>query len=432
MGKLAINGGSKIRTNLFPPYRVIGIEEEQAAVSVIRSGILSKYLGCWEEDFYGGSQVRNLEQEWASFFESNNAVSVNSATSALYCAVGAIGISPGDEVIVSPYTMCASATAPIIYGGIPVFADIEEDYYCLDPKSVEERITDKTKAIIVVNIFGQPHNAKRIREIADKYNLYIIEDNAQGPGALYDEKYAGTLGDIGVFSLNYHKHIHCGEGGIAVTDNDELAERMRLIRNHAEAVVKGKGYTNIVNMVGFNLRMTEIEAAIARQQLKKLNKLVDERIRNVEYLSQKLKAIPCIRLPKVREKTKHVYYMQPLEYCGDDIGIDRNKYVDAVKAELMETELRESEGVRVESGYCTPLYMQPMYQRGIAFGKDGYPFKQSEVSYSKGLCPKCEEIEKRIIVHDLIRPGMTRQDLDDVFSAFEKVYFYRDELLDNT
>ena len=237
MSKLAINGGEKVRNKLFPAYRVIGKEEEEAASAVVRSGVLSKYLGCWEDDFYGGTQVRSLEYEWAEYFGAKNAIAVNSATSALYCAMGAIGLCPGDEVIVSPYTMCASATAPLIYGGIPAFADIERDYYCLDPDSVLDKITDKTKAIIVVNIFGQPHNADRIREIAKEHNLFVIEDNAQGPGAQYDGKYAGTLGDIGVFSLNYHKHIHCGEGGIAVTDDDELAERIRMIRNHAEAVV---------------------------------------------------------------------------------------------------------------------------------------------------------------------------------------------------
>lgn len=428
MSKLAINGGEKVRNKLFPAYRVIGKEEEEAASAVVRSGVLSKYLGCWEDDFYGGTQVRSLEYEWAEYFGAKNAIAVNSATSALYCAMGAIGLCPGDEVIVSPYTMCASATAPLIYGGIPAFADIERDYYCLDPDSVLDKITDKTKAIIVVNIFGQPHNADRIREIAKEHNLFVIEDNAQGPGAQYDGKYAGTLGDIGVFSLNYHKHIHCGEGGIAVTDDDELAERIRMIRNHAEAVVENKGYTNLINMVGFNLRMTEIEAAIARQQLKKLKGLVDERIANVQYLSDKLSQIPCIGTTAVREKATHVYYMHPLSYKREKMQISREKYVDAVKAELMETELRESEGVRVEAGYCKPLYLQPLYQKKTAFGEKGYPFSLSNVSYDKGLCPNCERIEDSIILHDLMRPGMNKADLDDVFYAFEKVYEYRKEL----
>ena len=431
MAKLAINGGNKIRTTLFPPYDVIGKEEEAAAVEVIRSGIVSIFLGCWEDDFYGGPQVRALEEEWADYFKIKNAVSVNSATSALYCAVGALGIEPGDEVIVSPYTMCASATAPLIYGAIPVFADIEENYYCLDPESVEQRITSRTKAIIVVNIFGQPHDAERIREIADKHGLKVIEDNAQAPGAMCDGKYAGTFGDIGVFSLNYHKHIHCGEGGIAVTNDDNLAERMRLIRNHAEAVVDDKGYDDFVNMVGFNLRMTEIEAAISRQQLKKLKGLVETRIENVNYLSKRLSELPGITPASVRENATHVYYMHPLTYDISKTGVSREKFVEAVKAELMPTTRRESEGVRVEAGYTRPLYLLSLYQKQKAFGGQGYPFNLvPSISYEKGLCPVCEDIqENKLILHDLMRPGMTKKDLDDVYSAFEKVCENKEELL---
>lgn len=422
MAELAIKGGEKVRKDLFPAYKVIGEEEEKAVVQVIRSGILSKYLGCWEADFYGGPQVKALEEEWAAYFGAKNAVSVNSATSALYCAVGAAGIQPGDEVIVSPYTMCASATAPIIYGGIPVFADIEKDYFCLDPDSIEERITPRTKAIIVVNIFGQPHNAERIRKIAKEHNLVIIEDNAQGPGATYNGEYAGTLGDIGVFSLNYHKHIHCGEGGIAVTNDNELAERMRLIRNHAEAVVGDKEYDNLINMVGFNLRMTEVEAAIAREQLKKLKRLVDERISNVNYLIEKFQDIPCIKTVPVRSECSHVYYMHPLMYDEKAVGIERELFVEAVRAELAPTKLRETEGVRVEAGYCTPLYLLPIYQKRIAFGGGGYPFAGHTINYERGLCPNCEDVQNKIILHDLMRPGVTHDDLDDVYRAFRKVY----------
>ena len=430
MAKLAINGGEKIRKTMFPAYKVIGEEEEAAVVKVVRSGILSKFLGCWEDDFYGGPQVRALEEEWAAYFGVKHAISVNSATSALYAAVGALGIEPGDEVIVSPYTMCASSTAPLIYNAIPVFADIERNYFCLDPDSVEKRITEKTKAIIVVNLFGQPYNMERINAIAKKHNLKVIEDNAQGPGAKYGEKYAGTLGDIGVFSLNYHKHIHCGEGGIAVTNDDELAERLRLIRNHAEACVDDKGYSNLSNMIGFNMRMTEIEAAIAREQLKKLEKLVVERIDNVNYLNNKFASLPCVEVLPQRDNCRHVYYMHPLIYHKENANnISREKYVEAVKAELMPTELREGEGVRVEYGYCKPLYMQSIFQKRIAYGRNNYPFLDSAVDYSQGICPICEQMHNELLItHDLMRPGMSRQDLDDVYAAFEKVYNNLDEI----
>lgn len=428
MAKLAINGGKKVREDYFPAYKVIGKEEETAAVEVIRSGVLSKYLGCWDKDFFGGPQVNKLEEEWADYFGAKYAVSVNSATSALICAVGALGIAEGDEVIVSPYTMTASASAPLFYNAVPVFADVESEYFCLNPKSVEERITSRTKAIIAVNIFGQPHAADEIKEIAKRHNLYVIEDNAQGPGALYGDRFAGTLGDIGVFSLNYHKHIHCGEGGVAVTDNEDIATRLRLIRNHAEAVVEDMGYTNYINMVGFNMRMTEIEASIAREQLKKLSGFVDRRVTNVEYLNSKLKNLPIVRIPKVRENVKHIYYQQPLFY-EETKGVPREKFVEAVKAELMPTKLREDEGVKVGCGYVKPLYQQPLFQKKIVYHDDGFPFNNSDVDYRAGICPVCEELHyKTLITHDLMHSEMTKQDLDDVYNAFEKVYENLDEL----
>lgn len=428
MSVLAINGGNKVRTKLFPAYRVIGKEEEEAVSEVLRSGILSKYLGCWADDFYGGPQVQAMEDEWARYYGVKHAISVNSATSALYCAVGAIGVNPGDEVIVSPYTMCASATAPLIYNAIPVFADIEYDYYCLNPRDIEKKITEKTKAIIVVDILGQTYDVDALHKIAEKYGLYVIEDNAQGPLATYHGKYAGTLGDIGVFSLNYHKHIHCGEGGVLVTDNDELAERMRLIRNHAEAVVESKGVKNLSNMFGFNFRMTEIEAAITRQQLKKLKWLVEERRKNVKYLEDNLQQIEFLKMPKVREGCEHSYYIHALKYKEELTGVSRERFVDAVQAELMPIELRETEGVKLSLGYKTPLYKQPIFQNKIVYGNTQYPFPK-ELDYRNADCPMCERLcSTETIFHELMRPYMTTEDLNDVIDAFYKVAQNLDEL----
>jgi len=151
-----------------------------------------------------------------------HAVSVNSATSGLYCAVGAVGVGPGDEVIVSPYTMAASATAALVYNAVPVFADIEPDCFCLSAESVAQKITERTKAILVVDIFGQPYDVDGINALAKKHGLIVIEDAAQAPGATFRGRFAGTLGDIGVYSLNYHKHIHSGEGGVVVTDDLQM------------------------------------------------------------------------------------------------------------------------------------------------------------------------------------------------------------------
>lgn len=428
--KLAINGGKKVRTTKFPPYLPIGEEEFKRVEEVFKSGTFSRFLGCWHEDFFGGNQIQALEKEWAEFFGVKHAIAVNSATSALYCAVGAIDIEPFDEVIVSPYTMSASATAPLVYNAIPVFADVEADCFCLDVKDIERKITDKTKAIIVVDIIGQPYN-QEINELAKKHNLKVIEDCAQAPYAKFGEKFAGTLGDIGIYSLNYHKHIHSGEGGILVTDNDELANKLRLIRNHAEAVVEAKGEVDLVNMIGFNYRMTEIEAAICREQLKKLPKLIEERLKNIKYLEEKLSKIPCLTMPKVRDNATHVYYQHAFLFDEKIAGVHRNKFVEAIKAELMPITLRETEGIKIGCGYVKPLYLQPMFQKKMAYGSKGFPWNMAdrEYDYSKGICPVVEDLHyNKLIAHEYMRPGMTQADLDDIIEAFNKVWENIDEI----
>ncbi len=432
MSQLALLGGPKLRNTPFPAYNTIGAEEEAAALRVLRSGKLSSYLGTWHDDFFGGKEVRALETAWCEFFGVKHAISVNSATSGLFAAVGAAGIEPGDEIICSAYTMSASAAAAVVYGAIPVFADIEPNYYCLDPQSIEACITPKTRAIIVVDIFGQPYDADAINAIAKRHNLIVIEDAAQAPGATYKGRFAGTLGDMGVFSLNYHKHIHSGEGGIIVTDNDALADRLRLIRNHAEAVLAARGIQNsdeLINMVGFNYRMTEIEAAIAHEQLKKLQQLLQMRLENIYYINEAFAKIPCVKPTQIREECQHAFYVHPLQFDPDCAGVDRNLFIKAVKAELPQTLLRDESDVLIGCGYVKPLYLQPMYQKRIAFGTMGYPFNLSNRDYTDVQCPITEKMHFEVLfTHELMRPGMTRDDMNDVIAAFEKVWEHRSEL----
>jgi len=283
---LAIHGGSKTITAPFKRFNPIGSEESEAAKAVVDTGVLSKFLGAWDPDFFGGPKVQEFERMCERYFGVKHAVTVNSWTSGLIAAVGAVGIEPGDEVIVSPWTMCASATAILHWNAIPVFADIESETFCLDPKSVEANITPYTKAIMAVDIFGHSANMDAICSIATKHGLKVITDSAQAPGVQYNGKVAGTLADVGGFSLNYHKHIHTGEGGILVTNDDDIADKLQLIRNHAEAVVGPKGNTDLRNMIGYNFRLGEIEAAIGIEQLKKLSGFVASRQRAAERLSR--------------------------------------------------------------------------------------------------------------------------------------------------
>jgi perosamine synthetase len=425
MTKLAINGGNPIRTEKFPVYHAMGEEEKRAVMDVMDGKVLSAFLGTWSENFYGGARVRELESEWAGYFGVKHAVSVNSATSGLYAAVGAVGISPGDEVIVAPYTMIASATAALVYGGIPVFADIDPDIFCITPESIRERITPYTKAIIVVDLFGHPADMDEIMEIARQNGLVVIEDAAQAPGAKYHGRNAGTLADIGVFSLNYHKTIHSGEGGVVVTDDDELAERVRLIRNHAEVVVGNKGTSNLVNMVGFNFRMTEIEAAIANQQLRKLENLLLPRIEAADYLTERLQIFPGIQTPVVRPGVRHGYYLYSIRYDESKTGVSRERLVAALNAE----------GIPMVSGYVKPIYLEPMYQQRIAFGQDGYPFTypgyKGEVSYDKGICPVTERMYfQELMFTNVCHAGIREADLDDFVNAFYKLWDNLTELKD--
>lgn len=427
MAKLALLGGNPVRKEPFPAYHVIGEEEKEAAIKVIETGVLSRFIGAWHQDFYGGPKVREFEAEWAALYKAKHAVSVNSCTSGLYAAMGAAGVGPGDEVIVSPYTMAASATAPVIFNAVPVFADIDPQTYCLSPVSIRSRITPRTKAILVVHIFGQSADMDAIMEIAREHNLYVIEDCAQVPLATYKGRPVGTLGHMGVFSLNYHKHIHCGEGGMVTTNDDDLADRLQLIRNHAEAVVAGKGTENIANMIGFNFRLGEIEAAIGLSQLRKSAALVEARIENVKYLERKLAGIPGLRMPTVDAGNRHVYYVHVLDYDQQVGGVHRDRIVDALKAELAPVVLREHEGVLIGKGYVKPLYYLPIFARKIGYGDRSCPFAcphyTGVADYSPGICPAAEEAHfQRVITHELMRPGLSHADLDTVADAFHKVF----------
>ena len=428
MAKLAINGGSPVRTKLFPAYNTIGEEEKLAVVKVLESGNLSQFLGAWSKDFFGGPTIQQFEKNWSSAFGSKYAISVNSNTSGLFTAIGALGISAGDEVIVSPYTMSASALAPIIYGAVPVFADVDYDNFGLNPESIEKCITPLTKAILVVHLFGNPAKMDEIMAIAKKHNLYVIEDCAQAPMAKYKDQYVGTIGDIGVFSLNYHKHIHTGEGGVIITNNDTLAERSYLIRNHGENIVEPKGIKDAFNTFGYNFRMTEMEAAVGVEQLKKLPALIDERIRNVDYLTNQLSKIAGLIPPVIETGSKHVYYVHAFKFQKDIIGIDRNTFVNAVKAELPSAILREDTGL-MGAGYVKPLYLQPLYQQRATHCSFNCEKYKGSVDYSKGICPTAEKLHfEELFSHEYMRPGMTKADMDDVISAFHKVIENIDEL----
>jgi dTDP-4-amino-4,6-dideoxygalactose transaminase len=411
---------------LFPAYKVIGPEEVEAVRQVATSGVLSRFLGTWHDDFFGGPEVQAFEREWAAAYQARHAVSVNSNTSGLFAAMGAAGVGPGDEVIVSPYTMSASAIAPIIFNAVPIFADIDPRTYTLSAESIAARLTPRTKAILVVHIFGMPADMDPIMALAKKHGLTVVEDCAQAPCASYKGRPVGTLGHMGVFSLNYHKHIHTGEGGVVTTNDDRLAERLQLIRNHGENVVEGKGVTDIVDILGFNFRLGEMEAAIGRRLIPKAAELIAARRANIAFLNRGLAGIDGLTPPFEPEGSVSSYYLHVLEFDAASFGVKRSSFVKAVRAELARTEGREHEGVLLNEGYVRPLYLQPLYQKRIAYGSTGCPFSCPHYSgnahYSLGDCPNAERAHfERVICHELMRPPMTEADLKDVVDAVHKV-----------
>lgn len=344
---------------------MLGIEEKDAILRVYEKGILSGYKGCWDNSFFGGEEVKELEKEWAKYFNVKHAIACNSATSGIEMACAAIGLKPYlwdsskqnyqpniQEVLVTPYSMSCSASIPLKFGANPVFVDIEEDYFCMDSNKIEEKITEYTKAIIVVDLFGMPYDVEKINAIAKKHNLYVIEDAAQAIGATYKNKYAGTFGDIGVYSLNVHKHIQCGEGGMVVTDNDILADKLRLLMNHSEtveALKPGEHY----NLFGNNYRMTEIAAAITREQLKKLDKIIN-------IYRENAKEFPI----KIRENCQSSYY----KYAYTDNNKLRNR-----------TALEKT--FNFKKKYVEPIYKLPLFK---------------SMGYEFGLCPVCENVNENI------------------------------------
>ena len=228
------------------------------------------------EDFLGGPVVRSCEAAFAERLGARHAISVNSATTGLQVALAAAGVRAGDEVITSPFTMSASAATVVLQGAVPVFADIEDETYGLDPASVEAKITQNTSAIVVTHIFGHPARMDGLRDLASRHGLALIEDAAQSIGATYQGRETGTLGNAGVLSLNYHKIIHSGEGGVVLTNDDEVARAAQLVRNHGEVVADRAGVAEPGAVIGSNFRLTEIAAAIAIEQLRKLDQFLGE------------------------------------------------------------------------------------------------------------------------------------------------------------
>ena len=361
--KLALFGGQPIQETPLKPYVSIGEEEQDAVSRVMKKGIFSGFVAADDERFYGGEIVKDFEEIFAKSHLADYGVSFNSATSGLVAAIGSLDIGLGDEVIVPAQTMSASAASIFTYNAVPVFADVETKTYGMCPESLRSKISEKTKAVMIVHLYGHPARMKEIMEIAKENNLKVIEDCSQAPLAIYENQYVGTFGDIGIFSFNVHKHVNCGEGGIAITNNIDLKEKMSLIRNHGEVKAETK---RLSNSIGWNFRLTEIQAAIAYEQTKKMNMLVNQKRELARQLSRLIAKFDWVEGAFESKNCKSSFYDYPMKFNFKKLGINKKQFMDITSAE----------NLPITESY-KPIYYQTIYQEKTVFGNHGFPFTES-------------------------------------------------------
>lgn len=361
-------------------------EEIKAVNNVLKKYPLSGFFGSPGKLFFGGVHVQKFEKNVCKFYNVKYAISFNSWTSGLIAALGSINIEPGDEVICSTWTMTATATSILHWNAIPVFVDIEPKYFGMNIEILEKKITKKTKAIIAVDIFGQSENIFKLKKIARKYKLKLISDSAHSPYAKINNRLVGTIADIGGFSFNYHKHINTGEGGVAITNNYQFAKKMRLIRNHGEAVIHSNSkISDLINVIGHNFRMGEIEASIGIEQLKKLKSIVKFKNKLALILKKDLEKLQGLETPNIRRNSTHAFYIFPL--IIKDAKINRKKFVKILKKNKIPG---------IIEGYQN-LHLLPIYQKKIAYGKKKFPWStfKSNIIYKKGICPIAENLHQK-------------------------------------
>lgn len=391
--KLALHGGPAIR-DTFLPYGKQWIDEDdiQAVIDVLKSDYLTT-----------GPTVGQFEQAFAQYVGAQYAVAFANGTAALHGACFAAGITEGDEVITTPLTFVASANCVLYAGGIPVFADINPTTFNIDPKSIEEKITEKTKAIIPVHFAGQPVDLDEIHRIAKENDLIVIEDAAHALGGTYKNKKIGVHSDMTMFSLHPVKHITTGEGGIITTNNKEYYDRLIQFRTHGitknpmECIKNDGPWYYEMQFLGFNYRMTDIQAALGLSQLKKVDFFIERRKKYVAQYNEAFAKMEEIIYPKQMsgvESSWHIYV----------IRLRRDK-LNAKRKEIFEALLKENIGVNV---HYIPVHTQPYYQ---------------QLGYQTGTCPTAEKIYEEIITLPLF-PKMTEQDVKDVISAVKKVISY--------
>jgi len=350
-------------------------------------------------------------------YGAKHCVAASSGTAAIHVALGALGVGPGDEVITSPITDMGSVIGILYQNAIPVFADLDPYSFNMDPKSIEAKITDKTKAIIVVHLAGNAAEIDEIVRIAKKHNVYVIEDCAQTYCCRYKGKYVGTYGDIGCFSLNDFKHISAGDGGMIITDNEELYKKALLFADKNFNRL-GKDVMKNVPYLAPNYRINELTSAVALAQLDKVEDICKRRNAFGEKLSAALRNIPGIKPMKVLDDCECSYWFYMFRVDEKELGTDRADFVKALVAE----------GIKATAGYIPScVYQYDMFKnRTVYSGETNYPFDGTHgrnIEYKDGDCPIAEEILATCVKLP-VNEFFTNEDLEETIKAVHKVCDY--------
>jgi perosamine synthetase len=414
MDKLAIDGGMPVRskepiveTDFFTD------DELNAVINVMKSARIRR-----------GTVTDEYEKLIAETLNVKHAIAVTSGTTTLHIALAAMGIGPGDEVIVSPYTFIASDTCVLEQNAIPIFADVDPVTLTLDPTDVLRKVTKRTKAIIPVSIAGIPINIEPIMDIAKEHNLYVLEDSAQSIGAKYhgryEGKYVGTVGHVGSFSTVTGKIISTGEGGFVVTDDDDLYEKMWGFMDFGRKKSQGPASKYHWSLPCTNYRITDFQSAVGIQQIKRLDYINQKRNDNANYLNEKLKDLPGITLPPEVPYGERVFFYYVIRVNPEVLGADMLNFAIALAAEGTYN-LNYLSTTR----WMVPQHLEPLFVNKAGYGGTKCPFEcpwyEGEVSYYEGLCPVAEKACEEVFWLASVHPLLEKQDLDDIANAVRKV-----------
>lgn len=413
MGQLAIDGGAKVFKGTFPDWPSLDPACYDKVVDILKSG---------KVNYWTGSVGKDFEKKWAEYIGVRNAISVANGTAALHVALTSLNIGPGDEVICPSYSFIASSFCIMQAGALPVFADVCEDHL-IDPADIESKITERTKAIVVVHLYGIVVDMDPIMAIAKKYNLKVIEDCAQCFGGVYKGKVCGTIGHAGCFSYCQSKHFTTGgEGGMIITDDDNLAWECRSVRDHGYDVkerlnlleLEGK-LMYIHKRLGYNFRMTEIQSQIGLVELARFASWnLPNRIRNGKMLIAALKDHPLVfAAPVDSEDRQNSFWWAPFVLRTELLKCDIKTFINAVAAE----------GVPVYSVLWPEMYKEKVYVERNGFGLAKYPFcdpKARNIDYSQVKCEKAAWLTDRTISF-FTHPVYTEEHTQAYIDAFKKV-----------